>query len=94
MSFQICLFFSILDDMEMYEQQHPFKLPDFVQMSGFLNVFLYKAVMGNLFGKYPIFKLYKTYFKELENGQHLIFIITNYFITLNFLTVNQENICR
>lgn len=35
----------------MYEQQHPFKLSDFIVMSGFLNVFLYKAVLGNLFGK-------------------------------------------
>ncbi|CAH1155824.1 unnamed protein product [Phaedon cochleariae] len=40
---------TILDDMEMYEQQNPFKLNDFVSMSNFLNVFLYKAVLGNLF---------------------------------------------
>lgn len=38
--------------MEMYEKQNPFKLSDFVVMSNFLNVFLYKAVMGNLFGMY------------------------------------------
>ncbi|CAH1986182.1 unnamed protein product [Acanthoscelides obtectus] len=40
---------TILDDMEMYEQQNPFNLSDFVVMSNFLNVFLYRAVMGNLF---------------------------------------------
>ncbi|KAJ8948179.1 hypothetical protein NQ318_010452 [Aromia moschata] len=40
---------TILDDMEMYEQQNPFKLNDFVVMSNFLNAFLYKAVLGNLF---------------------------------------------
>lgn len=35
----------------MYEQQHPFKLNDFIIMSSFLNMFLYKAILGNLFGK-------------------------------------------
>ncbi|XP_056636344.1 ubiquitin-protein ligase E3B [Diorhabda sublineata] len=40
---------TILDDMEMYEQQNPFKLNDFIIMSNFLNIFLYKAVTGNLF---------------------------------------------
>lgn len=40
---------TILDDMEMYEQQDQFKLNDFVVMSNFLNVFLYKAVLSNLF---------------------------------------------
>jgi len=43
--------FSILDDMEMYEHQDPFKLTDFITMSYFLNQFLYKAVLTNLFGK-------------------------------------------
>ncbi|XP_046427763.1 ubiquitin-protein ligase E3B [Neodiprion pinetum] len=40
---------TILDDMEMYEQQFPFKLSDFITMSYFLNQFLYKAVLNNLF---------------------------------------------
>lgn len=40
---------TILDDMEMYEQQNPFKLSDFAVMSNFLNIFLYKAVLGSLF---------------------------------------------
>lgn len=44
--------FRILDDMEMYEQQDPFKLSDFVTISYFLNQFLYKAVLNNLFGGY------------------------------------------
>ncbi|KAG8042714.1 hypothetical protein G9C98_005354 [Cotesia typhae] len=55
--FQMLILFSdcmthyvtILDDMEMYEQQDPFKLTDFVTMSYFLNQFLYKAVLNNLF---------------------------------------------
>lgn len=40
---------TILDDMEMYEQQNPFKLQDFVNMSQFLNMFVYKSIMGQLF---------------------------------------------
>lgn len=43
---------SILDDMEMYEQQNPFKLQDFINMSQFLNMFVYKSIMGQLFGKF------------------------------------------
>ncbi|XP_013180712.1 PREDICTED: ubiquitin-protein ligase E3B isoform X1 [Papilio xuthus] len=40
---------TILDDMEMYEQQDPFKLEDFIVMSQFLNMFVYKSIMGQLF---------------------------------------------
>ncbi|XP_054008078.1 ubiquitin-protein ligase E3B isoform X2 [Hylaeus anthracinus] len=55
--FQMLILFSdcmthyvtILDDMEMYEQQEPFKITDFVTISYFLNQFLYKAVLNNLF---------------------------------------------
>lgn len=42
--------YRILDDVEMYEQQNPFKISDFLVLSNFLNTFLYKAVLGNLFG--------------------------------------------
>lgn len=38
----------------MYEQQKPFKLTDIVKLSGFLNQFLYKIIMGNIFGKFKI----------------------------------------
>lgn len=44
--------FRLLDDMNMYETQDPFKISDFITMSYFLNQFLYKAVLNNLFGKY------------------------------------------
>ncbi|XP_063620540.1 ubiquitin-protein ligase E3B [Cydia splendana] len=40
---------TILDDMEMYEQQEPFKLQDFINMSQFLNMFVYKSIMNQLF---------------------------------------------
>ncbi|EEB13316.1 ubiquitin-protein ligase, putative [Pediculus humanus corporis] len=39
----------ILDDLEMFTQQKPFRLSDFVAMSSFLNNFLYKALLQNLF---------------------------------------------
>lgn len=39
---------TLLDDMEMYEQQHPFKLSDFIILSNVLNIFLYKIIVGNL----------------------------------------------
>nr|XP_032513418.1 ubiquitin-protein ligase E3B [Danaus plexippus plexippus] len=40
---------TILDDLEMYEKQDPFKLQDFVNMSQFLNMFIYKSITGQLF---------------------------------------------
>ncbi|XP_014290363.1 ubiquitin-protein ligase E3B [Halyomorpha halys] len=40
---------TILDDIEMYEEQNPFKLNDFICMSSFLNMFLYKGILNNLF---------------------------------------------
>lgn len=43
--------FRILDDVEMYEQQTPFELQDFIGLTHFLNNFLYKAIQDNIFGK-------------------------------------------
>nr|XP_023030496.1 ubiquitin-protein ligase E3B [Leptinotarsa decemlineata] len=60
---------TILDDMEMYEQQNPFKLTDFVAMSNFFNIFLYKAVLGNLFD----FKTIQT--NSLFNSLHTILML-------------------
>lgn len=42
---------SILDDIEMYEQQTPFELSDFVGLSYFLNNFLFRAIQENIFGR-------------------------------------------
>lgn len=42
---------SILDDIEMYEQQTPFQMTDYIGLSYFLNNFLYKAIQANSFGK-------------------------------------------
>ncbi|KAF4523556.1 hypothetical protein B566_EDAN012004 [Ephemera danica] len=52
---------TILDDIEMYEQQNPFKLEDFVFMSDFLNQFLYRGLLDELFvstklGSNPLFQ--------------------------------------
>ncbi|XP_046391174.1 ubiquitin-protein ligase E3B [Ischnura elegans] len=40
---------TILDDLEMYEHQKPFRLEDFANMCSFFNQFLYKGVLMNLF---------------------------------------------
>lgn len=42
--------YRILDDIEMYEQQTPFRIGDYVLMSNFLNQFAYKAVLGGQLG--------------------------------------------
>lgn len=55
--FFFCL--SILDDIEMYELQKPFVLRDYILMSSFLNIFLYKGISQNLFGKKFIYFLIK-----------------------------------
>lgn len=39
---------TILDDMEMYEQQRPFTLEDLVSMSAFLNYLIFKLIWNNL----------------------------------------------
>lgn len=41
---------SILDDIEMYEQQEPFQLSDYTGLSYFLNNFLYKTIQDNIIG--------------------------------------------
>ncbi|KAJ1522162.1 hypothetical protein ONE63_002473 [Megalurothrips usitatus] len=40
---------TILDDMEMYDQQEPFKITDYTTLSYFLNLFLYRAIYNQLF---------------------------------------------
>ncbi|XP_060881517.1 ubiquitin-protein ligase E3B [Metopolophium dirhodum] len=42
-------YITILDDIEMYEQQKPFVMRDYILMSSFLNIFLYKGISQNLF---------------------------------------------
>ncbi len=54
-----CLAFvvTVLDDIEMYEKQTPFTLSQYIQISAFLNSFLYKAVSSGLIvdPKTPVF---------------------------------------
>ncbi len=54
-----CLSFvvTVLDDIEMYEKQVPFTLGQYLQISSFLNTFLYKAVSLGLIvdPKTPVF---------------------------------------
>ena len=43
---------TILDDMEMYDQQRPFSIEDFIVISSFLNNFVFKIIWNNLIGKF------------------------------------------
>ncbi|XP_062543372.1 ubiquitin-protein ligase E3B [Armigeres subalbatus] len=40
---------TILDDLEMYEQQNPFTLNDYIALSHFLNTFLYRTIQDQIF---------------------------------------------
>ncbi|XP_055603110.1 ubiquitin-protein ligase E3B [Uranotaenia lowii] len=40
---------TILDDLEMYEQQSPFSLNDYIALSHFLNTFLYRTIQDQIF---------------------------------------------
>lgn len=57
MDFFFLVFYRILDDIEMYEQQTPFELVDYIALSSFLNNFLYKAIQENIFGIESIINL-------------------------------------
>ena len=48
---------TILDDIEMYEKQNPFTLNHYIQISGFVNTFLYKSISSGLINdtKSPLF---------------------------------------
>lgn len=48
-------FFSVLDDLEMYEEQKPFTLTEFCHVSSFLNHFMFKAIWNGLAGKKLLF---------------------------------------
>lgn len=50
-----------LDDMEMYEQRRMFTLEDYIKMSKFLNLFVYKVTWNNLIGK-AIFHTFMHFF--------------------------------
>lgn len=45
------MFCSLLDDVEMYEQQKPFTLNDYISMSRFLNRFLFTFIMTGHYGE-------------------------------------------
>jgi len=45
--------YSILDDLELYEQQKPFSLECLKSIAQFANQFVYKSIMDGLFGTFP-----------------------------------------
>jgi hypothetical protein len=52
-SVNICMFICFcrtLDDMEMYDQQQVFSMQDYVRMSEFLNLFVFRVIWNNLIG--------------------------------------------
>ncbi|KAH8378895.1 hypothetical protein KR009_001935 [Drosophila setifemur] len=48
--FNLLLLFRILDEYEMYTEQNPFKLNDYVMLTYFLNNMLYKLINDNVLG--------------------------------------------
>jgi len=48
---KIIFLYRILDEYEMYTEQNPFKLNDYVMLTYFLNNILYKLINDNLLGK-------------------------------------------
>ena len=40
-----------LDDMEMYEQQQVFSMKDYLKMSEFLNLFVFRVIWNSLIGE-------------------------------------------
>lgn len=45
---------TILDDIELYENQKPFTIEDLIMISHFLNNFVFKLIWHNLIGKFKI----------------------------------------
>lgn len=46
---------SILDDVELYEQQKPFCLDDLVSISSFLNQLVFKLIWNSLIGNFNFY---------------------------------------
>lgn len=45
------MFFRILDDIEVYEEQTSFKIEELITISSFLNTFVYKMIWDGILGK-------------------------------------------
>lgn len=58
----------------MYEQQKPFVMRDYILMSSFLNIFLYKGISQNLFSKKLILYLLLTNVKLIK--MYMLFWLT------------------
>nr|XP_022345739.1 ubiquitin-protein ligase E3B-like [Crassostrea virginica] len=60
-----------LDDMEMYELQRLFKLEDYIRMSRFLNLFVYKVTWNNLID----LKILESGESEVYNAAHNLLLL-------------------
>lgn len=46
------IFYRILDDIEVYEEQTSFKIEELITISSFLNTFVYKMIWDGILGEY------------------------------------------
>jgi len=52
------LYYRILDDIEVYEEQISFKMEELVTISSFLNTFVFKMIWDGILGKQVLFSPY------------------------------------
>lgn len=52
------IFYRILDDIEVYEEQTSFKIEELITISSFLNTFVYKMIWDGILGEYVTFEYY------------------------------------
>lgn len=52
------LYYRILDDIEVYEEQISFKMEELVTISSFLNTFVYKMIWDGILGEQVLFSPY------------------------------------
>lgn len=48
---RLFMYYRILDDIEVYEEQTSFKIEELITISSFLNTFVYKMVWDGILGE-------------------------------------------
>lgn len=54
----VILYYRILDDIEVYEEQISFKMEELVTISSFLNTFVFKMIWDGILGEQVLFSPY------------------------------------